>query len=60
MGSTGESNTELGLIFIGIFNVSLHGLTSNFDIISANPVLVSIIANRIPVVFGLNKTLKQI
>lgn len=48
MGLIGVSNIDLGFNFIGIC-VSLQGNTSNFDIISAIPVLASIIANRKPV-----------
>lgn len=39
---------DLGFNLMGIF-VSLHGSISNFDIISASPVLASINANRRPI-----------
>lgn len=47
IGSFGVSKIDLGLVLIGVC-VSLHGDTSNFDNISASPVLASIIANRKP------------
>jgi len=48
IGSFGVSKIDLGFNLMGIF-VFLHGNISNFDIISANAVLASITANRIPV-----------
>lgn len=48
IGSFGVSRIDLGFNLIGIF-VCLHGNISNFDIISASPVLASISANRIPI-----------
>lgn len=48
IGSFGVSKNDRGLILIGVCVFS-QGNTSNLVKISANPVLISIIANRKPV-----------
>lgn len=48
MDSFGVRRIDFGAISIGFF-VYLHGLISNFDIISASPVLASINANLKPI-----------